>query len=86
MKKTIFSLAMIASIALIGCSNDDGAKIKCDSCVLGDGKAEICDNGDGTFTAKHGGETVELTQEDLDALELTAKEYILLVCAVGTGI
>ncbi len=85
MKKSIFSV-VTATMLFVGCSKDDGPSKKCESCDLSDGRAEICDNGDDTFTAKYGGQTVEITQDQLDVLELTAEEYILLVCATGGGI
>ena len=85
MKKILFlfSLAISLVVLFAACSSDDDANTKCDSCTIDGEKAEICDNGDGTYTATYLGETETIQQSDLDTLELTAKEYIELVCAVG---
>lgn len=83
MKKLVFGLVAI-TMAIISCSKDDVKK--CDSCDLLGKKAEMCDNGDGTYTFSYAGESEKVTQEDLDLLGLTAKEYVEFVCAVGTGL
>jgi len=80
MKKLVLSFVVLA-IMLISCSKDDDKK--CDSCDLLGKKAQMCDNGDGTFTFSYAGESEKITQEDLDALGLTSKEYIDFVCAAG---
>ena len=56
MKKIILSIAMIATIAFTGCSDNDETDKKCLSCEFsGLGvetpiKTQYCDNGDGTMT------------------------------------
>ncbi|MEM9078199.1 MAG: hypothetical protein AAGC43_14245 [Bacteroidota bacterium] len=86
MKKILFLTSLTISLAVLtlSCSNDDDANSSCESCMIDGEIAEICDNGNGTFTATNSSETVTITQDDLDALELTAEEYITLVCALGS--
>lgn len=81
MKKIILSVAMIASMAFVGCSSDDDSgNDTCVSCetnaILFSISTQICDNGDGTadVTTEVQGEefvtTIDLaegeTVQDLD--------------------
>ncbi len=81
MKKLVLT-AVVAAAFLTACSKDD--EKKCDSCDLLGKKAEMCDNGDGTYTFSYAGSTQKIKQEDLDLLDLTAKEYVELVCSSGS--
>lgn len=82
MKKLMF-FVVFATISLFSCSKDDDKK--CDSCDLLGKKVEMCDNGDGTYTQSYAGESTKITQEQLDAFGLTAKEYVELMCSAGSG-
>ncbi|WP_127023438.1 hypothetical protein [Flagellimonas beolgyonensis] len=80
MKKLMF-FVVFAIIFLFSCSKDDDKK--CDSCDLAGRKAEMCDNGDGTYTFSYAGESDKVTQELLDFIEMTPKEYVEFICAAG---
>jgi uncharacterized lipoprotein NlpE involved in copper resistance len=73
MKKLVFSLMAVASLALVGCSDDDDEN-KCASCELLGVSVEACDNGNGTVTVSSMGESQVLPVEELDGQ--TAAEYV----------
>ena len=54
MRKIILSVAMLATVAFLGCSSDDDGEPKCKTCddlPFFDGvTVEFCDNGDNTVT------------------------------------
>ncbi len=83
MKKTIFLITLAIALLFIGCSKDDDGGSKCDSCTLAGEKLEICDNGDGTYDIKGGGETETITEEDLDGA--TPKAFIESICDFNIG-
>ncbi len=67
MRKLIFSLALIASVSFIGCSNDDGEELDTRSCdLLGLVPATFVDNGDGTATVTIEGESENFDLEGTD--------------------
>lgn len=61
MKKIILSIAMLASITFVSCSDDDDNS--CKTCENSAHKVEVCDNGDGTaiLTVSAQGETETIT-------------------------
>ena len=75
MKKIILSIAMIASVAFISCSDDgDNNPNSCKSCAnIADSGVdiEVCDNGNGkaTVTTSIGGKEVSTTTVDIPAGE-----------------
>jgi len=75
MKKVLFIIAMLISIAFISCSSDDDEIQKaCETCDVGvlvsiPAVTEFCDNGDGTITSTVFGES---TTESLDGLTFDA--------------
>ena len=77
--KRILLPTVLALFILVGCSKDDGPK--CDSCTVGGDKLEICDNGDGTYELKGGGETATISESDLGGL--TPKEFVQSICVLG---
>lgn len=80
MRKTVLAL-MALGLIFIGCSKDDESNKNCESCE----KAKICDNGDGTYTFSYDGAEEKVTQEELDVLKLTPKEFVELVCLAGNS-
>ena len=69
MKKTIFALALLASIGFAGCSSDNEDTIEENSVtcsILGLVPATFTDNGDGTATVTVDGETDTV---DLDGID-----------------
>ncbi len=83
MRKIILFLTA-SCFYIIGCSKDDDSP-ECDSCTVAGEKVEMCDNEDGTYTLSYAGETEKVTQEALDLLEVTAEDYLDLICALGAG-
>ncbi|MDO6675385.1 hypothetical protein Q4517_07455 [Tenacibaculum sp. 1_MG-2023] len=63
MKKIILSIAMLTSVVLVSCSDNDENNTTCRKCVFERFdqtlNTEYCDNGDGTITMTvEGGQTV----------------------------
>lgn len=83
MKEALFLIALATTIFLLSCSDDDGNS-NCDSCTLQGEKLEICDNGDGTYDLKGGGETDTITEDDLGGL--TPKVFIESICELDIGL
>lgn len=73
MKKLVFSLMAVASLVLVGCSDDDDEN-KCASCNVLGVSIEACDNGDGTVTVSGAGESEVISGEQLEGQ--TAAEYV----------
>lgn len=73
MKKLVFSLMVVASLALVGCSDDEDEN-KCASCELLGVSVEACDNGNGTVTVTSLGQSEVISTDDLDGQ--TAAEYV----------
>ena len=87
MKKLLFLFSLAISLVLLvaSCSSDDDAKSNCESCTSGDGTFyELCENADGTYTAKQDGEaTAIITEGELEGF--TPKEVIELTCELDGG-
>ncbi|MGW9684526.1 hypothetical protein [Flagellimonas sp. 2504JD1-5] len=81
--KKISLFVALTGLLFVSCSKDDD-DTKCESCNLQGEKAEICDNEDGTYTVSRLDNALIVTQEELDLADLTPKEYIELVCVLGT--
>ncbi len=79
MKKTIFLITLAIALVFIGCSKDDDAKSKCESCTSkAENKFELCENGDGTYKASENGISETITEEEL--LGLSIEEAVKLTC------
>ncbi|WP_222982560.1 hypothetical protein [Flagellimonas meishanensis] len=79
MKNLLISLTIVLAVCFVGCSKEDNRN--CDSCKTQGVKIEICDNEDGTYTLKGGGETEKLTKSDLG--NQTQKAYVEGLCTLG---
>lgn len=78
MKKILFLTTLAIAFAFASCSNDDGGP-KCESCTSNAGnKFEICDNGNGTYTASENGVSETLPEEELGGLSV--KLAVELAC------
>ena len=64
MKKIILSIAMLASVAFVSCSDDDDNKDSCKTCTLTlvsiNTSTKYCDNGDGKITATIAGQETSI--------------------------
>ncbi|WP_136468482.1 hypothetical protein [Flagellimonas onchidii] len=84
MERSVLSVVLLTML-FVGCSKDDG--YNCESCISDLGaKFEICNNGDGTYTAEARDKSITVSQDQLDALELTPKLYIELDCELDMGL
>nr|WP_297916386.1 hypothetical protein [uncultured Allomuricauda sp.] len=69
MKKTIYSLALLAALSFMGCSSDDdnGGEENSRTCdILNLVPATFVDNGDGTATVTFDGESQTFDLEGVD--------------------
>ncbi len=82
MRKIVLAFTALGLIA-VSCSKDDDAKSNCESCVYNGETIEICPSGDDEYTVTAGPLKDTVTKAELDAFELTPKEYVLLLCAAG---
>lgn len=81
MKKIIALITLATALVFFSCSNDDRSKSNCESCTSDAGnKFEICDNGDGTYTATGPGGTETLTETQLEGF--SPKDFVELACAL----
>nr|WP_298793374.1 hypothetical protein [uncultured Allomuricauda sp.] len=79
MKKILFLTTLAIALTFASCSNDDDGGSKCESCTSNAGnKFEICDNGDGTYTASENGVSETLPEEELGGLSI--KLAVELAC------
>nr|WP_299071761.1 hypothetical protein [uncultured Allomuricauda sp.] len=72
MKKFFLVISLTATLVFLSCSSDDDAtKSNCESCKSDAGNTfEICDNGDGTYTASENGVSETITEEDLGGVSV----------------
>ncbi|MGW9684527.1 hypothetical protein [Flagellimonas sp. 2504JD1-5] len=81
--KKISLFVALAGLIFVGCSKDDGPSAKCDSCTIASEKVEFCDNSNGTYTVKSGGEEETYTSAELEASGLTFAELKELTCSLS---
>ena len=85
MKKLVLT-ALVAAAVMTACSKDDEpvSTVECNSCTYNEQKAEICDNGDGTYTYTYAGIEDTITQEEIENTGFGGpKGYIEFLCDVG---